>query len=55
VRAQSARYQRSLGLSARDMRHAEEPVLFFIIMTVLSLSISLFPSLLTQARANAYV
>jgi hypothetical protein len=37
------------------MRHAEEPVSFFFIMTVLNLSISLFPCLLTQARANAYV
>jgi hypothetical protein len=37
------------------MRHAEEPVSSFFIMTVLTLSISLFPSLLTQVRANAYV
>jgi hypothetical protein len=37
------------------MRHAEQPVFSFFIMTVLTLSISLFPSLLTQARANAYV
>jgi hypothetical protein len=55
VRAKSARYQRALGLSARAIRHAEEPVFSFIIMTVLTLSISLFPSLLTQARDNAYV
>jgi hypothetical protein len=50
VRLQSARYQRALGLSARALRHAEQPVSSFFIMTVLTLSISLFPSLLTQAR-----
>jgi hypothetical protein len=37
------------------MRHAEQPVSSFFIMTVLTLSISIFPKLLTQARANAYV
>jgi hypothetical protein len=55
VREQSARYQRALGLTARTMRHAEEPVSSYFTMTVLTLSISLFLSLLTQARANAYV
>jgi hypothetical protein len=55
VRAQSARYPRALALSARTMRHAEKPVSSFFTMTVLTLSISLFPSFLTQARANAYV
>jgi hypothetical protein len=54
MRAQSARYQRALGLSARAIRHAKQPVSSFFIMTVLTLSISLFPSLLTQARTNAY-
>jgi hypothetical protein len=52
VRAQSARYPRALALSARAMRHAEQLVSSFFIMTVLTLSISLFPKLLTQARAN---
>jgi hypothetical protein len=41
--------------SARALRHAEQPFSSFFIIIVLTLSISLFPSLLTQARANAYV
>jgi hypothetical protein len=55
VRAQRARHPRAQALSARTLRHAEQPVSCFFIITVVTLSISLFQSLLTQARANAYV
>jgi hypothetical protein len=50
ARAIRARWGYSRALCAM-----QESVSSFIIMTVLTLSISLFPSLLTKARANAYV
>jgi hypothetical protein len=48
VRTQSARYPRALCAFKTDS-------LFLVIITVLSLLISLFPTLLTQAPLNAYV
>jgi hypothetical protein len=36
------------------MRHTKQPVSSLLILTVLTLSILLFPSFFTQARADAY-